>query len=200
MCNFPTMSGYADEGIAYGSQRVFVERWYTPHGVTALFRDLVPPTAVDLEVFGNRLAVACYANRVAAEAVGRRPLLQHDRYWPVLICATVTKPENWTPALRTARASLAGIGAQEDALHLQHLVRSRVREPGLDVDEGHSESLGAIEHLAQRQGAVVERDQRDLDLQPGEGIQAVGRTIEHRALEALHVELQERSGAFGHST
>ncbi len=98
VCNFPTMSGYADEGIAYGSQRVFVERWYTPHGVTALFRDLVPPTAVDLEVFGNRLAVACYANRVAAEAVGRRPLLQHDRYWPVLICATVTKPENWTPA------------------------------------------------------------------------------------------------------
>ena len=105
VCNFPAVSGYPHGGIAYGSKRVEVERWYTPRGVTRLLDDLVPADAVNLEVYGNRLAVACYANRVATEAIGRRPLLKRDLGWPVLICAAITKPDDWAPAYTPPAAS-----------------------------------------------------------------------------------------------
>lgn len=98
LCNFPSASGYPPQGLQYGSSRVHVERWYTPHGVRRLLQELVPPEAARLEVFGNSLAVTSYLNGVPAEVVGRRALLRSDPGSPLLVCAAVTRPERWSPA------------------------------------------------------------------------------------------------------
>lgn len=99
LCCFPCASSHPVGGVDYGgAARVYVHRWYTPTGVERRLARLVPPSAVEMVTYGNRVARGAYALDVGAEALPAALLHRTDATWPVLVCAAVTRPRAWSPA------------------------------------------------------------------------------------------------------
>jgi len=96
ICNFPCVSGYFFQGLSYGDIQTYIYRWYTPAGVKEMLNELsVSPADYTMNVYGNLYGYIAYLFGITAEALPRRWLRNHDPGRPVLVCITVTKPENW---------------------------------------------------------------------------------------------------------
>lgn len=106
--NFPCLSGFSEHGANYGGHVAFEERWFSPKVVERLLNQMVSPSDYTLRTYGNRQAKASYILGIGAEALPESLLLRHDSGWPVLVCAVVTKPENWQPDYRPPDAP--GVG------------------------------------------------------------------------------------------
>jgi SAM-dependent methyltransferase len=104
LCNFPSFSGFRPEGQDFGtSVRSWVWRWYTPPGVkTMLERLSLTQADYELVTYGSYAGLLAYATGIPAEFLPRRWVEQSDPRRPLLVCARITRPAEWTPGWEPA--------------------------------------------------------------------------------------------------
>ena len=104
LINFPCRSGYPVDGIPLGDNRkAHVYWWFTPRLVETVFSELgIPGSHCQLKTYGNLFALTAYMAGIPSEELTLDELETQDPDIPVLICARVQKPHDWSPRYRPA--------------------------------------------------------------------------------------------------
>ena len=102
LINFPCRSGYPVNGIPLGSgQSAHVYWWFTPCLVEAVLAELgIDESHRLLQTYGNYFALAAYMAGIPSEELTRQELETIDPDFPLLICARIQKPLDWSPRYR----------------------------------------------------------------------------------------------------
>lgn len=102
LINFPCRSGYPVNGIPLGSgQSAHVYWWFTPCLVEAVLAELgIDESHRLLQTYGNYFALAAYMAGIPSEELTRQELETVDPDFPLLICARIQKPLDWSPRYR----------------------------------------------------------------------------------------------------
>lgn len=102
LINFPCRSGYPVNGIPLGSgQSAHVYWWFTPCLVEAVLAELgIDESHRLLQTYGNYFALAAYMAGIPSEELTRQELETVDPDFPLLICARIQKPLDWSPRCR----------------------------------------------------------------------------------------------------
>jgi SAM-dependent methyltransferase len=102
LINFPCRSGYPVNGISLGSgQNAHVYWWFTPCLVETVCSELgIDEAHRQLKTYGNYFALAAYMAGIPSEELTRQELETVDPDFPLLICARIQKPLNWSPRYR----------------------------------------------------------------------------------------------------
>jgi len=102
LINFPCRSGYPVNGISLGSgQNAHVYWWFTPCLVETVCSELgIDEAHRQLRTYGNYFALAAYMAGIPSEELTRQELETVDPDFPLLICARIQKPLNWSPRYR----------------------------------------------------------------------------------------------------
>lgn len=102
LINFPCRSGYPVNGIPLGSgQSAHVYWWFTPCLVEAVLEELgIDESHRLLQTYGNYFALAAYMAGIPSEELTRQELETVDPDFPLLICARIQKPLDWSPRYR----------------------------------------------------------------------------------------------------
>ena len=102
LINFPCRSGYPVNGIPLGSgQCAHVYWWFTPCLVEAVLGELgIDEHHRQLQSYGNYFALAAYMAGIPSEELTRQELETIDPDFPLLICARIQKPRDWSPRQR----------------------------------------------------------------------------------------------------
>jgi GT2 family glycosyltransferase/SAM-dependent methyltransferase len=98
LVNFPCVDYYFPTGLDMGTGApLFVHWWFTPIQVDNVLRRIgLGGADYQLEIFGNLFTRIAYQLNVPAEELTRRELDHRDPGHPLLICARVVKPEDWS--------------------------------------------------------------------------------------------------------
>jgi SAM-dependent methyltransferase len=102
LINFPCRSGYPVNGISLGSgQHAHVYWWFTPCLVETVCSELgIDEVHRQVKTYGNYFALAAYLAGIPSEELTRQELETVDPDFPLLICARIQKPLNWSPRYR----------------------------------------------------------------------------------------------------
>jgi SAM-dependent methyltransferase len=102
LINFPCRSGYPVNGIPLGSgHSAHVYWWFTPCLVEAVCGELgIDDAHRRLKTYGNYFALAAYMAGLPSEELTRQELETVDPDFPLLICARIEKPQQWSPRYR----------------------------------------------------------------------------------------------------
>jgi len=105
LINFPCRSGYPVNGIPLGDGRKgAVYWWFTPLLVQTVLAELgIAAADVQLKTYGNFFALTAYMAGIPSEELTAAELNAVDPDIPLLICARIHKPHNWTPRYRPDR-------------------------------------------------------------------------------------------------
>jgi SAM-dependent methyltransferase len=95
LINFPCVSSYPWEGLAYGDERSFVQRWYAPAGVRRLLRLLGLAEHSTVETYGSTLGLLAYLAGLPVEALSVAWFRVRHPGVPILVCARVQRPAHW---------------------------------------------------------------------------------------------------------
>jgi SAM-dependent methyltransferase len=98
LINFPCRSGYPVNGIPLGGgQSAHVYWWFTPCLVEAVLAELgIDERHRLLQTYGNYFALAAYMAGIPSEELTKRELETVDPDFPLLICARLQKPQQWS--------------------------------------------------------------------------------------------------------
>ena len=99
LVNFPCVDYYFPRGLDMGTGApAFLHWWFTPIQVENLLRR-AGLSSVDytIEIFGNLFSRVAYQMNLPAEELAPHELEHVDPGHPLLICARVVKPTNWSP-------------------------------------------------------------------------------------------------------
>jgi SAM-dependent methyltransferase len=102
LINFPCRSGYQPDGISLGGERrAHVYWWFTPRLVETVFSELgITGRHCQLKTYGNFLAMTAYMAGIPSEELTVDELEAEDPDIPLLICARIQKPHDWSPWYR----------------------------------------------------------------------------------------------------
>jgi len=95
LCNFVCVAWFPEQGFPCGDSRFDMMRWYTPAGVRAMLRKLLPEDCFTITAYGNRMMHLAYVLAWGIEAFPKSLVDHRESGWPVLICVRVTKPVDW---------------------------------------------------------------------------------------------------------
>lgn len=104
LINFPCRSGYPADGIPLGGERkAHVYWWFTPRLVETVLSELgITGSHCQLKTYGNLFALTAYMAGIPSEELTVHELEAQDPDIPLLICARVQKPHDWSPRYRPA--------------------------------------------------------------------------------------------------
>lgn len=102
LINFPCRSGYQPDGISLGGEKkAHVYWWFTPRLVETVFSELgITGHHCQLKTYGNFFALIAYLAGIPSEELTVDELETEDPDIPLLICARIQKPPDWSPRYR----------------------------------------------------------------------------------------------------
>jgi SAM-dependent methyltransferase len=100
LVNFPCVDYYFPRGLDMGNgEPLFVFWMFTPIQVENLLRRVgLPPEAFEIRSYGNLFARVAYQVNLPAEELSPLERSHNDAGHPLLLCARIVKPHDWTCA------------------------------------------------------------------------------------------------------